>query len=97
MRTIERLPALPDVPTAKEAGMDVEMRATRGFVNLKDVPAEIQGKLDQVVTEAVADPGFVEKSTAGGIDLLPMSGPDYLTYLTDLLGETKAVFDAAPW
>lgn len=95
--TTERLPALPDVPTAKEAGMDVEMRATRGFVTPKDVPADIQAKLDQVVTETVADPGFVEKSTAGGIDLLPMSGADYLTYLTDLQGETKAVFDAAPW
>lgn len=95
--TDKRLDALPDVPTATEQGFDVQMRATRGFVTPAGVPADVQAKLDQVVTDVMADPAFIEKSTAGGIDLLPMNGPDYLAYLQDLQADTQKVYDAAPW
>ncbi|MFV0475770.1 MAG: tripartite tricarboxylate transporter substrate binding protein [Pikeienuella sp.] len=95
--TEERSALLPDVPTAKEQGFEVLMRATRGFVAPADVDAEILAKLDGMLAEVMADPAFIEKAGASSIYLMPMNGPDYLSYLQDLQADTQKVYDAAPW
>jgi tripartite-type tricarboxylate transporter receptor subunit TctC len=59
--------------------------------------AAIQAQLDKMVTEVMASDEFKANAKKGSIFLLPMSGADYLAYLTDLQAETQAVFDTAPW
>ncbi len=95
--TEERDPNLADMPTSQEQGYDVFMRATRGFVAPAGIPAEIQSQLDTMLAEIMASEEFVANAEKGSIFLLPMSGPDYKAYLTDLQAQTQKVFDQAPW
>ena len=95
--TEERDPSADQIATAKEQGYDVMMSATRGFVAPAGIDPAIQGKLDTMLAEVMADPAFREKTAASKIDLLPMSGPDYTAYLEKLQAATKEVYDAAPW
>jgi tripartite-type tricarboxylate transporter receptor subunit TctC len=41
----ERLAALPDLPTAKEQGLDYQMTIWAGIFALKDRPKEIVGNI----------------------------------------------------
>ncbi len=95
--TEERDPSADQIATAREQGYDVMMSATRGFVAPAGIDPAIQGKLDTMLAEVMADPAFREKTAASKIDLLPMSGPDYAAYLEKLQAATKEVYDAAPW
>ena len=95
--TSERDSHLPEMPTAAEQGFDVQMRATRGFVAPAGIDAAIQGQLDTMLSEIMASDEFQANAAKGNIFLLPQTGPDYLSYLNGLQGETQAVFDKAPW
>ena len=95
--TDERDANLPDMPTSQEQGYDVLMRATRGFVAPAGIDADIQARLDTMLAEIMASDAFRENAVKASIFLLPMSGPDYLAYLTDLQAQTQKVFDQAPW
>ncbi len=97
MLTEERDDHLPDMPTAKEQGITVLMRATRGFVAPAGIDPAIQDQLDKMLTEVMASDEFVANAKTGSIFLLPMSGADYLSYLQSLQAETQAVYDKAPW
>ena len=51
----ERLAILPDVPTAKEAGIDYQMSIWAGIFAPKGTPKDIVGKLNAAVVNALAD------------------------------------------
>ncbi len=95
--TEERDEHLPDMPTAREQGYEVLMRATRGFVAPAGVDTDIQGQLDTMLAEIMASDEFKANAKKGAIFLLPMAGGDYLAYLKELQEQTKAVYDKAPW
>ena len=95
--TEERDEHLADMPTAKEQGFDVFMRATRGFVAPAGIDPAIQDKLDSMLQEVMASDAFLAKAKEGSIFLLPMTGADYLSYLQGLQADTQAVYDQAPW
>ena len=97
MLTEERDEHLSDMPTAKEQGFEVLMRATRGFVAPAGIDPAIQEQLDKMLAEVMASDEFKEKARTSAIFLLPMSGPDYLAYLEDLQAQTQQVYDQAPW
>ncbi len=52
----ERLAALPDVPTAKEAGLDYQMSIWAGIFAPKSTPKEIVDKLAGALDKALDDP-----------------------------------------
>ena len=52
----ERLSALPDVPTAKEAGLDYQMSIWAGIFAPKSTPKEIVDKLAGALDKALDDP-----------------------------------------
>lgn len=54
----KRSPALPNVPTAQEAGVPVVMSSERGFAVPKGVPDDIVKKLEAAIADAVKDPEF---------------------------------------
>lgn len=56
--TDERLPAFPDVPTAKELGYDVTLGIWRGFFVKKGTPPEIVKYLEEAVKKASQDPVY---------------------------------------
>ncbi len=57
----ERLAILPDVPTAKEAGLDYEMSIWAGIFAPKGTPKEIVDKLAHALDQALDDPGVKKR------------------------------------
>lgn len=58
----ERDPALPDVPTMREAGVaDYEMYVWFGFVAPARVPAPIQARLSETIIRIVSEPATAER------------------------------------
>lgn len=52
----QRFPALPDLPTLKEQGMDIDFSAPLGFLAPAGLPADIQARLNEAITEVVKEP-----------------------------------------
>jgi tripartite-type tricarboxylate transporter receptor subunit TctC len=57
----ERLATLPEVPTAKEAGVNYQMSIWGGMFAPKDTPAEIIGKLAAALDKAQDDPAVKKR------------------------------------
>ena len=57
----ERLPTLPDVPTAKEDGLDYQMSIWAGIFAPKGTPKPIVDKLAAALDKALDDPGVAAK------------------------------------
>lgn len=62
----ERLAKFPSVPTAKESGLDIELRQWRGFAVPLGTPESIVDKLDDIVRQVVSDPSFIAKLDSMG-------------------------------
>ncbi len=93
----ERSDLLPDVKTGIEQGSPVEMTATRGFVAPAKVDAKILAKLDDLFLKVMSDADFKADCKKNNMFLLPMDGPEYAKYLSDLQVETQYYFDKNPW
>jgi putative tricarboxylic transport membrane protein len=62
-----RLPMLPDVPTAKEAGLNFEMSVWAGLFAPKGTPPEVIAKLADALDKALDEPAVSERlSQLGG-------------------------------
>ena len=57
----ERLPTLPDVPTAREVGLDYKMRIWAGIFAPKGTPKPIVDKLAVALDKSLDDPGVKAK------------------------------------
>ena len=67
----ERLPTLPDVPTAKEAGLDYQMSIWAGIFAPKDTPKPIVDKLAAALDKALDDLGIAAKLAELGGSIPP--------------------------
>ena len=56
----DRIPLLPNTPTAKEQGMDIDVVMWRGVAVPKGTPADVVAKLEKAIRETVASPEFAE-------------------------------------
>jgi tripartite-type tricarboxylate transporter receptor subunit TctC len=75
--TSERSPSLPDVPTFKEAGYDVEAGTARGYSAPAGLPDEVAKKLEAAIQKAIEDPAVVQKMNDLGLQTSYLSGADY--------------------
>ncbi|MFO0523297.1 MAG: Bug family tripartite tricarboxylate transporter substrate binding protein [bacterium] len=79
--TPERSPALPNVPTTKEAGLpEFEVSAWNAVFAPKNTPREIVARLNEEINRAMKHPDIVEKLTAAGLTMVYES-PDYFAEL----------------
>jgi tripartite-type tricarboxylate transporter receptor subunit TctC len=69
----ERLPTLPDVPTAKEAGLDYQMSIWAGIFAPKATPKPIVDKLAAALDKSLDDPGVKAKVADLGGSIPPKS------------------------
>jgi putative tricarboxylic transport membrane protein len=67
--TDERLDLFPDVPTAKEQGIDLVVRKFRGLAGPKGLPPEIVSAWEDGIQKLLADPAF--KTWYEGEGVLP--------------------------
>lgn len=71
-----RLPGLPDIPTAKEAGFpDLDIVGWQGIAGPKGLPAPIVAKWAALVEDASKDPAFIEQAAKVN-KVLSYKGPD---------------------
>ncbi|HLR30184.1 MAG TPA: tripartite tricarboxylate transporter substrate binding protein [Paenalcaligenes sp.] len=74
----ERMPTLPDAPTAEELGYDdFDFGGWFGVFAAKDTPAEAVERMEQLVQDAVNDPEIQKRLT--GLNLVPV-GSDTETF-----------------
>jgi tripartite-type tricarboxylate transporter receptor subunit TctC len=60
--TAQRDPAFPDVPTARELGVDVALDAWRGIAAPRGTPQPVIAMLEKAIREAVESPDFAQAS-----------------------------------
>lgn len=75
--TSERSPSLPDVPTFKEAGYEVEAGTARGYSAPAGLPDEVAKKLEAAIKTAIEDPAVKQKMNDLGLQTSYLSGEDY--------------------
>ncbi len=69
--TAERSPLLPDIPTLKEAGVDVEADAWNGLVAPAGIPGAMTARIGQFVAQAVTSPVIRDKLAAQFMTPIP--------------------------
>jgi tripartite-type tricarboxylate transporter receptor subunit TctC len=79
--TEKRSPELPNVPTFKELGYDVEYAVTRGIMAPKGTAADILGTLETACGKAVKDAAFADSMKKQGTDVRYMGRKDYAVFL----------------
>lgn len=62
----ERVPALPDVPSSKEAGVHVPLTSWNALSGPKGMPADVVRRLDEAVVKMVKRPDYIKDLAAVG-------------------------------
>jgi tripartite-type tricarboxylate transporter receptor subunit TctC len=87
-----RSKALPDVPTLKELGYDVEYYLWVGLFAPKNTPAPIVTTLRSAIDKAAHSEQYTATLTNLGLDLAFLDGPDFATFWeTDIKRVEQAV------
>ncbi len=79
----ERLETLPDVPTMKELGIDLQNSSFTGIMGPKGMDEEVVKKLSDALEKAVEDPEY--KKVIEGANLVPVSrnSEDFTKYINE--------------
>ena len=93
----QRSPALPDVPTLAEAGIqtaDVDLQFWFGVFGPKGLPADVKGKLEKAIQKALQSPAVRERLAV--LDITPEFGPGavLLTLLQNEIKNWKTFIEA---
>jgi tripartite-type tricarboxylate transporter receptor subunit TctC len=92
-----RSPALPDVPTFREQGYDVELASLRGLAAPKGLPAEVREKLVTALAKTVQDGEFQAKAKDLFAPLRYLPPADYARELQAGESSFQALWRQAPW
>lgn len=89
----ERLPELPDVPTARELGYDVVAGSSRGYSAPAGMDPEIRAQLVAGLKQVTENPDFQAKAAAQAMNIDFIGGDDYSQFLADQLVEFGAIWE----
>lgn len=93
----QRDPTAPDVPTHREAGIDLVFSAGRGLFAPPRLPEPIRAALESALTAIFADPAWAEAATRAGLPLRPLVGDAYRTDALAGEGLLRALWSRRPW
>jgi tripartite-type tricarboxylate transporter receptor subunit TctC len=93
--TAERSALLPDVPTLKEGGVDVEADAWSGLVAPAGVPDAIIQRINHEVTEAITARAVREKLTAQLMEPIPDTPAQFRARIDADIARWTPVIEAA--
>ncbi|HKU71869.1 MAG TPA: tripartite tricarboxylate transporter substrate binding protein, partial [Burkholderiales bacterium] len=78
----DRNPALPDVPTMREQGLNMVVGSWQGLFLPKGTPQPIVNKMYQVGTAMMKDPGVVKRMGDLGITIVSSKSPaDFVSFV----------------
>ncbi|MFT6223824.1 MAG: tripartite-type tricarboxylate transporter receptor subunit TctC [Paracoccaceae bacterium] len=89
--TNERLATVPDVPTFKEMGHDLELNVTRGIVMPKGAPQEVRDALEAALEAMAQDATYIEQTNNAGADVDFRGQAAYSAYLGNLDATVKSL------
>jgi tripartite-type tricarboxylate transporter receptor subunit TctC len=72
-----RVPIIPDVPTAKEQGFDVDVVMWRGVAAPRGTPKEAIARLEDAIRKVVESPDFKERSAKLGFEPAFLPAADF--------------------
>jgi tripartite-type tricarboxylate transporter receptor subunit TctC len=93
----ERSAQLPDVPTAKEQGFDVEMTSERGIAAPVSVPDEITTKFSEAVKRVIESPEFQEQAKQLALPLAYLPGSEWEKQMPGRLERFQKIWNETPW
>lgn len=80
----ERLPQAPNIPTIKEAGLDMTFANWRGFFGAPGLPAEKAEAFRAVLKKMYDTPQWEEVRSKRGWQNLYKPGPEFVTFLENM-------------
>jgi len=86
----ERNPALPEVPTATESGLDAVVQQSRAIVAPKDTPADVVARLREAFRAAFEDPAYREFQQSNQLIPWEVDGDEVVTDWNDRREEYAA-------
>jgi tripartite-type tricarboxylate transporter receptor subunit TctC len=93
--TAERVPEFPDVPTAREVGLDIpDLEVWQNILAPKGLPADVKEVLSEAVYRAAQDTSFAE--LAARLDLVPnpVLAEDLLKHSLESMENFRVVMEA---
>jgi putative tricarboxylic transport membrane protein len=90
----ERIPTLPDVPTVREAGYDVELEKFRGLAGPKGLSPDVIRIWDEAAQKVLADPAYRERYIAGNLRASFMPHEEFAPFIERVAEETAELFAA---
>ena len=91
----ERNKVIPDVPTAKESGIDAELDLFRGLSVPKGTPTKIKAKLADAMSKAARSAPFMKLAAQKGFTVDPMPVAAFEGLLAQEDGKIKAIMQNA--
>ena len=93
--TAERSPLLPDIPTLKEAGIDVEADAWSGLIAPVGIPEAMATRIGELVGQAITAPTIRDKLAAQYMAPIPGSAADFRARIDADIARWSPVIAAA--
>ena len=90
-----RIEQLPNVPTAREQGVDVSVRKFRGLAAPKGTPPDVVAAWETGIQKVLADPAYKKIYIENGLQPAFVPHKDYGAFITDFARETEAFLKAA--
>lgn len=92
--TEERLSLTPDVPTMKEAGLDIVFGSWTALAAPKDIPDDVYQRLSDALKAMYDDPRFQEFAETNGLVLDYVAGPEFADFLVTESESVKGILRA---
>ncbi len=91
----ERVPEFPDIPTAKEAGIDWSAVGWRGLLLPKDTPADIAAQVSEAVTKIAKSRAYADFLKKNGFGLVIREGEAFRKFLAEQDAQWQKVIQTA--
>jgi tripartite-type tricarboxylate transporter receptor subunit TctC len=89
-----RSPTLPDVPTAKEAGIaDLEVYSWQAAAAPKGLPADVRAKLESLLITAAKSPDIKARFDELGFEVVANTGAEFAKFLDGEAARWKTVVE----
>ena len=93
--TAERSPLLPDIPTLKESGIDVEADAWSALIAPAGIPKAMTARIGQFVAQAVTTPVVRDKLATQFMTPIPGTPAEFRARIDDDIARWSPVIEAA--
>ena len=93
----QRAAEAPNLPTAKEQGIEVVMSSERGLASRGDVPENIRTQFGAAVKRVIDDPEFRKQAKQLALPLAYLPGEEWQAQMPQRLATFRQMWEKSPW